>query len=299
MTSRLRWRTWLGIALIPLTAVFALGATGQMDLQTTAAWMVSERIERVERNVAYGPSPRHRLDIYHREPSAPRGPVILFLYGGGWRSGDRSLYPFVGGALAKRGFTVVIPDYRLYPQVRFPAFIEDAARAYAYAVKHLAEDASDDAKRCGIVVMGHSAGAHSAAMLAYDRRYIEAAVPGALPPSALVGLAGPYAFDPTTWDTTQEIFSTAPSADDARPVAHVSPGAPPALLFHGTADDVVKPWNAETLAKALREAGSDGEFVQPTGIGHLGILTSIAWPLRWRADVLDRVTAFVRANGEC
>ena len=73
----------------------------------------------LERDVAYGPEPRHRLDIYTPRGRAPEA-TVLFFYGGTWKSGTKALYRFLGEALTRRGFQAVIADYRLYPAVRFP-----------------------------------------------------------------------------------------------------------------------------------------------------------------------------------
>lgn len=234
----------------------------------------------------FGPLPRHLADVW-RPAGAEAGPVAMFLYGGSWRSGLRSCYAFAGAAFAAKGITCVMPDYRLYPQVRFPAFNEDAALAYGWIVKEVAHGRP-------VVVMGHSAGAHIAALLALDPRYVAEHAAGAPPPAGLVGISGPYSFDPTTWPTTAEIFATAPSADLARPVAYASPDAPPALLVHGGADEVVKPKNTHDLADALRAAGASVAVDMHARLGHAGTLLALSRPFRWRAPVLANIVHFVR-----
>ena len=242
--------------------------------------------------VPYGPDERHRLDVF-APAAATSGPIVLFLYGGAWTSGDRSTYEFVGTALAARGITTVVADYRLYPQVRFPGFVEDAARAYAWVDRHLARA---QGRRCPVFLMGHSAGAHIAALLAVDRRWLAAAAPQAAAPAGLVGLAGPYAFDPTTWDTTAAIFSpVAGRADRARPARLVRHRGPPTLLLHGADDRTVGLFNTTEFAEALAAHGTPvGTIVYPD-IGHVGLVSALAKPFRWRADILDDVVAFVRS----
>ena len=95
--------------------------------------------------------------------------MVIFLYGGGWVSGERRDYGFVGRAFAARGFVTVIPDYRLVPTVRFPTFIEDAARAVRWAQDHAASFGGDPRR---IDLSGHSAGAYIVAMLSLDRHYL-------------------------------------------------------------------------------------------------------------------------------
>jgi len=245
----------------------------------------------VERGIAFGPLARDRLDIYRPAAGDRGGPIAMFIYGGGWRSGDRATYGFVGAALAARGITTVIADYRLFPEVRFPAFIEDAARAYAWISANLA---SGGGQRRPIVLIGHSAGAYIAAMLALDERYL-AAAGVAERPAGLVGLAGPYAFDPTTFPTTQEIFKPATSANDARPVALVRPGALRTLLMHGLTDETVQLYNTRELASALQAVGADVRKIEYAGIGHMGLVLAISRPFRWRAPVLREIAEFVRS----
>ena len=246
--------------------------------QTVLSGLVSERGIRTEKHVIYGDHPRHALDIYHGRGAAMTAPVVLFFYGGGWTSGERGIYAFVGGALAANGVTTVIADYRLHPEVRFPAFCEDAARAYAWVWANVA-----DGGRRPVTIMGHSAGAHIAALLAFDpvyRRRVAAELP---PPAALIGLSGPYAFDPTTWPSTRAIFATAPTADVVRPVVLALGGGPPTLLIHGEADEVVAPVAVDILADSLIAAGTPvTRHVYPR-IGHAGLITTFAQPLRWRA----------------
>ena len=256
--------------------------------QAMLSGLVSERGIGVEQNIAYGPHVRHLLDVYHGHEARKQSPIVLFFYGGGWTSGDRAIYAFVGGALAAKGITTAIADYRLYPDVRFPAFCEDAARAYAWVRSHLAEDG-----RRPLVVMGHSAGAHIAALLAFDPVHRTGIAPGLGPPSALIGLSGPYDFDPTTWPTTSAIFATAPTADVVRPVVLALSGGPATLLIHGAADETVHPVAVDMLAGSLQASGTPvTRYIYPR-IGHVGLITAFAQPLRWRAPLLGDVVKFL------
>lgn len=285
-----------------VTAVFAgtLIAMAFLPTGEILSRLVADRGPSVTSGIAYGANPRQKLDVYQPKVPCADGPVVMFLYGGAWTSGDRGTYGFAGSALAARGITTVVPDYRVYPEVKFPAFVDDAALAYAWVVKNIAQVGG---RSRPIVLMGHSAGAHSAALLAYDGRYLARAGTSLPKPAGFIGLAGPYAFDPTTWPSTKNIFDTAQTADSARPVALVRAGAARALLLHGSDDTTVKLYNTRDLVAALKAVGSAVETAEYSGIGHIGLVLTLAAPLRWRAPTLDDVVKFMeqvsRPPGAC
>jgi len=241
----------------------------------------------VETGIAYGPGPRHRLDVWRPRGGGETGPVVVYLYGGGWTSGCRAGYGFVGAALASVGATCVIPDYRLHPAVRWPVFQEDVAGAVAWVARNVT-----GLDRRPLVLMGHSAGAHMAALLALDRRWL-AGAGMARRVDGLVGLSGPYWFEPTTWPTTMDIFSTAASKDEPRPVHHAGPHAPPSLLVHGADDDLVKPHNTHELARELQAAGRPVRKLMLDRAGHRKVLLGLARPVRWWSDVLTPIATFL------
>ena len=247
----------------------------------------------IETGKRYGPEPRQLLDVYRPAADAGTGPLAVFIYGGGWTSGERATYGFVGTGLASRGITTVIPDYRLFPEVTFPRFIEDAARAYSWTSATLAGGAGG---RRPIFLIGHSAGGYIAALLAYDGRYLAGAGAGAHPPAGLVGLAGPYAFDLSTFEPTAAIFAGA-DPRDVPTTNFVRPGAPRSLLMHGLSDDTVKIENGRVLAKLLTDVGTPVRKIEPPGIGHAGLVLAISRPFRWRAPVLPEIATFVHAAG--
>jgi acetyl esterase/lipase len=253
--------------------------------------LFGERDVGVTSDVAYGPAPRQRLDVYRPPESvAEHNAVVVFLYGGSWKTGDKALYGFVGQALAARGFTTVIPDYRLYPEVQFPAFFEDAAKAYAWTERTLARHCAPPRP---VIVAGHSAGAHMAAMLALNPAYIKGADAAAARPAAFIGLAGPYTFQPTQWPSTKDAFATAESTPEiTRPVSYIGKDAPPALLLHGLSDQTVQLKNLRELTAALTAAGDHVETEAYPNIGHIGLVLALSRPFRWRAPVLQRIVDF-------
>ena len=242
-------------------------------------------------SLAYGDDPRQKLDIYRPVTALPDAPVVVFFYGGSWNSGSRDDYGFVGEALASRGIVVVIADYRLYPQVRYPLFLQDGAQAVAWAYQHSAEYGGDPRK---LYVMGHSSGAYNAAMLALDPQWLAGV---GLSPSVFkgwIGLAGPYDFLPIENRDVRPVFFYPDSPPDSQPINHVSQSAPPSLLIASVDDNLVNPKrNTGGLAKKLRAAGVPVEEFYFTRTSHATLVASMSRPLRWLAPVLDRVTAFI------
>lgn len=241
----------------------------------------------VVRDAAFGPDPRQRLDIYVPKAASDRPrPIIIFFYGGSWNSGTKSGYSFVGRALASRGFVVAIPDYRLVPQVRYPAFLEDNAAAVRWVRGH-AREFGGDADR--LVLAGHSAGAYNAAMLALDPRFLG---PDRKAVRGLIGLAGPYDFLPFDGPVVQQTFGGAGDPVATQPVHYVKPGDPPAFLATGDKDETVTPANSDSLTRKLKAAGTMVERRYYPLVGHAGLVTAIAKPLRGRASVLADAAAF-------
>lgn len=273
---------WLG-------AMLGLLAAACSPLRTFDALVPKDPGVRVAvRDAAFGPGPRRRVDVYVPRRRTGALPIVVFFYGGSWNSGTKAGYAFVGRALAARGFAVAIPDYRLVPEIRYPAFLQDNAAAVRWVRAHAAEFGGDAGR---IVLAGHSAGAYDAAMLALDPRWLgadRAAVRG------WIGLAGPYDFLPFDQPVTQATFGTAPDPHDTQPVAHAGAGDPPALLATGDRDDTVRPRNSDALAARLTAAGVAVERRRYPRVGHVGIITAIARPLRGRAPVLADMAAFAR-----
>lgn len=287
-----RGRRWPRVLLWSLAALAMVGAMALTvdPLGTFNALMPKDRASaRVAQGVPFGAGERLKLDVYapRAAAEAPR-PVILFLYGGSWNSGRRQGYAFAGRALAAQGFVVIVPDYRLVPEVAYPEFLRDGAAAVRWTRRNAARFGGDGER---IVLVGHSAGAYNAAMLALD--------PGLTGPDrsavrGLVGLAGPYDFLPLDDDATIAAFGRWPNLAETQPVTHAARGAPPALLLHGDADTRVMPRHSRALAARLAEAGAEVRVKFYPGLGHVGILAAVAMPFRRRAPVLHDVAAFAR-----
>ncbi len=276
------------LALLPLLLPLALGACNPAYLLND---LVRDGGVVRTAGIAYAPGPRHSLDVY-RPGGAGTGalPVIVFLYGGNWRTGDKDIYKFLGRTLAQRGAVVVVPDYRLAPEVAFPAFVEDNAAAVAWTVRHVKELGGDPRS---VFVMGHSAGAYNAGMLALDPAYL---AQDGLQRSALAGvitLAGPFDFLPITQPDLKPIFAPVQDGPLSQPITFADGTNPPMLLLAGTADTTVQPRNTTSLARRIAERGGPVESKLYPDLGHIGILTAFTPLFAGRAPVEDDVWAFV------
>ena len=275
--------------LTACSAVDVLNATVSSDTYRSSA------------DLAYGNHPRQKVDVYL--PSQPLAdmalvaggaPMVVFFYGGSWSSGDKADYRFVGEALASQGITVVVADYRLSPEVRYPVFLQDSAQAMRWAF--------DNAQKFGanpnrIFVMGHSAGAYNAAMLALDKRWLGGV---GLSPARLagwIGLAGPYDFLPIGDRQTRVAFEWPNTPPDSQALFHASSGSPPALLLAPENDSLVNTQRSTVgMAQRLKNSGVQVESELYDTVSHITIVATMASVLRSRAPVLERVTGFVKRN---
>jgi acetyl esterase/lipase len=267
-------------------ATLATGCTSSLFLAANAPSYFTSVRSRTD--LAYGNDPRQRLDVY-AQPGAHELPVVVFWYGGAWSSGRKSQYRFVGVALAERGCIAVVPDYRLYPQVKYPAFIEDGASAVAWVEQHAREFGGDPSR---IVLMGHSAGAHLAATLAIEPQFLKKAGADRRAIVGWVGLSGPYALDPDT-DELNTIFSAPYVMADWQPVRHVTGDTPPALLLHGEDDRRVYARQAMQLRDALASHGVPVDLEVYPGRGHSDTIASFARLAHGRTPALEQTVRFV------
>ena len=248
-----------------------------------------DRVERVT-DIAYGSLPSQRLDIYLPAHAAGRDvDVIVFLYGGRWTVGDKADYRFVGSAFAEKDFIVVIPDYRKYPQVRFPVFVQDAAKALAWVSDHIADYHGNPAR---VHVMGHSAGAHIGALLAADARYLEAeGKDRSLVIHNFAGLAGPYAFTPDEPDL-EDMFGPPSRYASMQVPTFIDGHQPPMLLLYGDKDTAVKYKNLERLEQRIKEQGGCVHSIIYPGVSHTGILGALSWANLQGAPVVRDIQQF-------
>ncbi len=290
----------VGFVLAVLTSAGGCQTLGFLALNTANGLSALGDYDRVV-DVAYGPHERHRVDVY-----TPRGaddqprPVVVFFHGGDWSEGypGKEALRFVGDALTSRGFVAVVANYRRYPDVVFPAFVDDGAAAVVWTRHNIAEYGGDPDR---LFVMGHSAGGHTATMIALNPDYMRRA--GGEPDwiTGVIGIAGPYAFLPMPDEPLlKDLFGPPERYELSQVVNYVHDDQPPLLLMAGTKDTRVPLECTRRLERATQRRGLPID-VKTYDLDHIMIIASIAPPVRWpswRVTVIDDIADFVWANAE-
>lgn len=275
---------------------YRLGGPGQLDL-ADRWWPGSPEHSGL---VGLGPDQDVYLpEAFHKGTSYPdcnddRFPTLVFIHGGSWRDGDRKSYGFVGRAFAARGFVTYVIDYRKAPRHRFPSFVEDAAKIVADIHRQLPPNGCQDPRK--IFVMGHSAGAHIAAMVALDPQWLKAYGTDSSIIAGVIGLSGPYDFLPFTSDAARDALGHWPRPEETQPIHYARGDAPPMLLLSGDADTTVKPRNSKVLAKAISEKGGQAEVKIYPGVDHTDIIMAVSRPFRDKAPVIKDVIEFMEKS---
>jgi acetyl esterase/lipase len=244
-------------------------------------------------NLAYGPQQANRLDLY-RPLHGDHHPIVVFFYGGGWNSGDKADFRFVGAALAEAGFVAVLPNYRRYPEAMFPSFMQDAAQAVAWTRTHAHEWGADPED---LFVIGHSAGAHIAVLLALDEHYLQQAGGSTRWLRGVVGLSGPYDFLPFREAYLNELFGPPENFPRSQPINYVRAAAPPLLLMHGLQDTRVQVGNTRSLTAAMQAVGGRVTALYFEGADHTDLVAAFSKIKRHHLPVLQDIQAFVRSGG--
>ncbi|MEN3792602.1 alpha/beta hydrolase [Fulvimarina sp. MAC3] len=272
----LKTRAFKGITPIicSLYALMLAGCASALNAVTSGAGYS------VVENVRYMSGARGTLDLYVPESAGPNAPVVVFVHGGSWDTGSKDIYLFVGQSLASEGIIVAVPNYRLYPEVQFPGFVDDAAKA-TVSVGQWAKRGENGipAGNHPLFLMGHSAGAEIAGLLATDGRYLARQGSSINGLAGFIGLSGPYDFLPLTDERYMRIFPEA-TRQASQPVNFVNGDEPPMLLIHGAADTVVDPKNTRSLAAKTRSTGvAVSDRIVP-GVDHTGTIKAFATALK-------------------
>ena len=271
----------LGAAVLAATALLTSGCL------KTAFAVANHGQPPADATAAYASGSRNGIDIYRPVGASEAAPVMVFFYGGSWRTGAREDYRFVGRRLAAQGMLVLVADYRTYPEATFPGFVEDGARAVAWARDHAQEWGGDPT--C-MFVAGHSAGAQIAALLATDGRYLAA---HGMKPKDLAGaisLSGPLDFA-ITGDLVP-VFGDPAQWPGAQPLNFVDGDEPPFLLIHSLRDKVVEAEDSRLFAAKLERMKVPVTLrLLPEG-GHSTPLVGLFQPIQV-PEVLPAINGFV------
>ena len=292
---------WLGWSLVA-AALLVLGLAGFVawavrtgsvaSLDRVDAGFPRTRSARLVETARYGANPQQKLRLYVPRGVPPAGgfPLVAFYHGGGWHSGDPGAYGFVARALAAKGYATALIGYRLNAAGRYPAMLEDSAVGLRVALAKAGEHRIDPSR---VALVGHSAGAYNAAMLALDRRWLAQAGVAPERVAGVAGLSGPYDFYPFRWPSAKFSFGDWPRPLETQPVALVRADAPPMLLLTGTEDRTVQPRNTRALAQALSKLGAKPVVVEIPGMGHGGPVITLARPFDRDRRVGDALFAFL------
>ena len=246
-------------------------------------------------NVSYGRDELNRLDIYIpgslETDSETKQPAVIFFYGGCWggcKTRNKEKYPFVAQALTSHGYIAVLADYRRYPKVKFPIIMEDAKHAVEWVRENIESYGGSHDR---IFLMGHSAGAHLAVMLALNESYLHPETYNSV--KGVIGLAGPYDFLPLTKAYQREVFGPTDNYPDSQPINFVDGTEPPLLLLYGNDDNTVKPHNIINLTTRVQQSGGHVEAHMYDNIDHKAILGALSIPYQDSEPVLKDIIHFL------
>jgi acetyl esterase/lipase len=240
--------------------------------------------------LSYGSSERQRVDVYQ---AGRRKPLVIFFYGGSWNSGSRTDYRFVARAFNDLGYSVAIPDYRLTPEALYPDFLKDSAQAISLLINR-AEEFGADPQR--VILVGHSAGAYNAMMVALDQRWLSPEDRQRI--RGVIGLASPVNFLPIQLPAARLAFHWPNTPRDSQPIEHVSSSSPPILFINANNDPLVDPRiNSIAMAEKLRAANVYVEvenFDGPLGmINHARLVATLSPTFQFLSPTLDKSRVFI------
>lgn len=236
-------------------------------------------------DVSYGPLSRQAMDIYKTDVPKPGAPVIVFIHGGSWTEGSKDIYKFLAEGFTKDGYDIAVPNYRLYPETKYPGMIEDTAKSIAYVQKQYPDRP--------LVVMGHSAGAYNMLMTVLQPSYLKAAggnlcerVAGA------ISLAGPTGIIPLDSEPYITIFPDRFTKSDA-PLNNVNSRTPAIFFGHGQDDTTVYPQNSQRLAEKIKARGGIAEIQVYEGMNHIEPVQFLSRRFDGKASLKADIVRFI------
>lgn len=277
-----------------LVALLALAAAGCSSRELAELVLVGNHFTEV-RDIPFAGPDGPRLDVYSPEGLDAPAPVAIFFYGGRWQSGSKATYRLLADALTRRGIVTVVPDYTLYPEATFPRWVEEGAKAVAWARTNAAAHGGDPDR---IFLVGHSAGAHTAVLLTVDERYLrdEGVDPEAI--RGTVSISGPVATRWTDADV-QALMGPQSGWPKSYPESYIDEREGPFLFLHGGGDETLRPRNSMTLARLVRQRGGCARGIVYPGVGHIEIIVALMAPWLRRAPVRDDLVEFITDPRTC
>lgn len=253
----------------------------------------------VSKDILYGDAPLQDLDIYYpkplmqamnrQQPITDRYPMVVFVHGGSWESGNKEQYAFVGKSFAQAGYITAVINYRKAPEHLYPDYVKDTAKAIAWSY-HNAESFYANPQHLSVV--GHSAGAFNAVAAIANEDFL---APYGIKPSdirAVVGIAGPYSYDFRNLSSASAFPATA-TPDEVMPDRQIKGTQPPYLLLTAQKDKIVYAQNTINMIRALRAHGASVETGVIKGASHATSIGAMASPLRWVNDVRAQVLQYL------
>ncbi len=242
-------------------------------------------------DIHFGQQAWQKLDVY---PQQNKSPVVIFVHGGSWRHGRKDQYYFAADAFIRLGYTVVVPDYIKYPdeRARFPSFVDDAALALAWTKENIEQYNGDKDQ---VFMVGHSAGAHTALMIASDARFLSAVGLDQSAIRGVAGIAGPYSFIPD-WEVTKAVFGPPNNYPNMDVLNFINGDEPSTLLLHSKDDAQVGQYNQEKVAELMRDEKVDVETLLYEGVDHIEMVLHLHPWFTKHANIAEDINRFFRAR---
>lgn len=246
-------------------------------------------------DISYGEHERQSLDVYTPTMARKNAPVIVFVHGGGWDSGDKNLYKFLSETFTGEGYTVVVPNYRLHPGITFPDPVVDTAKAVAWTAGRYQDRA--------LILMGHSAGGYNVLMAGMAPEYLKAEGVNVCDRIAgIISLAAPTGIIPLKEEPLVSVFPKRFTGTDA-PMGLTDTKTPRLFLMNGGKDKTVYPQNAEKLGEAITARGGKAEIRIYPKMNHIDPVKVLSryfdGDSSLKVDILDFISGVPKKGNYC